>query len=232
CAMEKVFSIFTVWRAEKHNTVRHLNESRQFDFEMAFADEFVVMDVMVKSVQHMVKKVIEKNSEDLEILGVKLKVPAVKYMAFKETNELLKKNKVETNEHDLTGDGEKKLNQLFPDTIVFVHDWPLKGKPFYIMPRGGKSDAELSSGFDAIYKGMEITSGGQRVHLPELLEERLKEKGLKPKDFKSYVDSFRYGAPPHAGFGMGVERLTMVLLGLENIREAVMFPRDRDRLTP
>ena len=232
CAMEKVFSIFTVWRAEKHNTVRHLNESRQFDFEMAFADEFVVMDVMAKSVQHMVKKVIEKNSEDLEVLKVKIEIPAVKYITFKEANELLKKNKIETNEHDLTGDGEKKLNQLFPDTIVFVHDWPLKGKPFYIMPRGGKSDAELSSGFDAIYKGMEITSGGQRVHLPELLEERLKEKGLKPKDFKSYVDSFRYGAPPHAGFGMGVERLTMVLLGLENIREAVMFPRDRDRLTP
>ena len=117
---------------------------------------------------------------------------------------------------------------MFPNTIVFVHDWPLDGKPFYIMPKG----ENLSSGFDAIYKGMEITSGGQRVHIPELLEERLKAKGLNPKDFSSYVDSFRYGSPPHAGWGMGLERLTMLLLGLNNIREAVLFPRDRDRLSP
>ena len=96
------------------------------------------------------------------------------------------------------------------------------------MPKGKDS----SSGFDAIYKGMEITSGGQRVHLPDLLIERLKSKKLNPKDFKSYVDSFRYGAPPHAGWGLGLERLTMLILGLENIREAVMFPRDRDRTTP
>ena len=81
-------------------------------------------------------------------------------------------------------------------------------------------------------EGMEISSGGQRVHIPELLEERLKVKGLKPKDFKSYIDSFRYGAPPHAGWGMGLERLTMLILGVENIREVVLFPRDRTRLTP
>ncbi len=228
CSMEKVFAVFTVWRAEKHNTIRHLNESRQFDFEMAFADEFVVMDVLGKAVQHMVKKVIEKNSTDLEILEVKLKVPEVKYLTFKETNELLKKNGVKVDSHDLSGEGEKKLGELFPDTIVFVHDWPLQGKPFYIMPKGEDS----SCGFDAIYKGMEITSGGQRVHIPDLLIERLKAKGLNPDDFKSYVDSFRYGAPPHAGWGMGVERLTMVLLELNNIREAVLFPRDRDRLSP
>ena len=248
CAMEKVFSIFTVWRAEKHNTIRHLNESRQFDFEMAFADEFVVMDEMGKCVQKMIKDVIEKNSEDLEILDVRLKVPSIKYMTFLETNNLLKKEGIKIDAHDLTGEGEKKLGDLFPDTIVFVHDWPLKGKPFYIMPKGKFASTpqgspppaqkrsaiqeELSCGFDAIYKGMEITSGGQRVHLPELLEERLKAKGLNPKDFKSYIDSFRFGAPPHAGWGMGVERLTMVLLGLGNIREAVMFPRDRDRLSP
>jgi len=228
CAMERVFAVFTVWRAEKHNTIRHLNESRQFDFEMAFANEFVVMDELAKCVQHMVGKVIKDNAEDLEILNLKLKVPTTKYMTFADTNDLLKKKGINVDAHDLTGEGEKKLGELFPDTIVFVHDWPLKGKPFYIMPKGEDS----SCGFDAIYKGMEITSGGQRVHIPKLLEERLKVKGLNPKDFKSYIDSFRYGAPPHAGWGMGVERLTMVLLGLDNIREAVMFPRDRDRLTP
>jgi nondiscriminating aspartyl-tRNA synthetase len=228
CAIEKVFAIFTVWRAEKHNTTRHLNESRQFDFEMAFADDFVVMDVLARSIQYIITKLLAENKAELALLGVELKVPKTKYLTFEETNKLLKKEKIHTEETDLIPDGEKKLGELFPDTIVFVHDWPLKGKPFYIMPKG----ASLSCGFDAIYKGMEISSGGQRVHIPELLEERLKAKGLNPKDFKSYVDSFRYGAPPHAGWGMGLERLTMLILGLENIREAVLFPRDRTRLTP
>jgi aspartyl-tRNA synthetase len=228
CSMEKVFAVFTVWRAEKHNTLRHLNESRQMDFEMAFADEFDVMDVMGKCVQHIVRKLIEENSEDLKALGVTLKVPGVKYMTFSDVAKLMEKEGVEMGEDDLSGEAEKKLGELYPDTIVFVHDWPLSGKPFYIMPKGEK----LSCGFDAVYKGMEITSGGQRVHIPGLLIERLKTKGLNPDNFKSYVDSFRFGAPPHAGWGMGVERLTMLLLGLENIREAVLFPRDRDRLTP
>lgn len=228
CSIEKVFAVFTVWRAEKHNTVRHLNESRQFDFEMAFADEFVVMDVLARAVQHMIQKVIEINSKDLELLGVTLKVPAVKYMKFSDVAEVMKVEKIHMGADDLSGEAEKKLGELYPDTIVFVHDWPLKGKPFYIMPKGDN----LSCGFDAIYKGMEISSGGQRVHLPELLTKRLEVKGLNPKDFEGYIESFRYGAPPHAGFGMGVERITMLALGLTNIREAVLFPRDRDRLTP
>lgn len=228
CSMEKVFAVFTVWRAEKHNTVRHLNESRQFDYEQAFADEFVVMDVLARCVQFMVKYLLENNKQDLDLLGVNLKVPGVKYMTFEEVSTIMKKEKIHVGKDDLSGESEAKLGELYPDTIVFVHDWPLSGKPFYIMPKG----KDLSNGFDAIYKGMEISSGGQRVHLPALLTERLKVKGLNPKDFESYIDSFRYGAPPHAGWGLGVERLTMLVLGLNNIREAVLFPRDRDRLTP
>jgi aspartyl-tRNA synthetase len=228
CSMEKVFAIFTVWRAEKHNTVRHLNEARQLDFEMAFADEFVVMDVLGRCVQYIIKKIIDERKDELELIGVKLKIPKIKYLSFKETNDLLKKNKIKIEKKDLTGEGEKKLGELFPDTIVFVHDWPLEGKPFYIMPKG----KDMSCGFDAIYNGVEISSGGQRIHIPELLEERLKAKKLNLKDFKSYIDSFRYGAPPHAGWGVGLERLTMQILGLSNIREAVLFPRDRDRLRP
>lgn len=228
CAVEKVFTVFAVWRAEKHNTIRHLNESRQFDYEEAFADDKKAMDVLARCVQHIVHKVIEKNKRELELLKVDLKVPAVKYLTFAETAKLMKQHKVHVGEDDLSGESEEKLGELFPDTIVFVHDWPLSGKPFYIMPKGDKS----SHGFDAIYKGMEITSGGQRIHLPELLIERLKAKGMNPENFKSYIDSFRYGAPPHAGWGMGVERLTMQILGLKNIREATLFPRDRDRLTP
>jgi len=228
CSMEKVFAVFTVWRAEKHNTVRHLNESRQFDYEQAFADEFVVMEVLGRAVQFIVKKVIETNKKELELLELKLKVPGTKYLTFAEVAEIMGKHKVHVGKDDLSGESEKKLGELYPDTVVFVHDWPLSGKPFYIMPKG----KDLSAGFDAIYQGMEISSGGQRVHLPELLTERLKVKGLNPKDFKAYIDSFRFGAPPHAGWGMGVERITMLILGLDNIREAVLFPRDRDRLTP
>ncbi len=228
CSMEKVYAVFTVWRAEKHNTVRHLNEARQFDYEQAFANEFVVMDVLARCVQYIVKKVLEENQEELKLLEVEIKVPEVKYMTFEDVAKEMKKHKVHVGKDDLSGEAEKKLGELFPETIVFVHDWPLAGKPFYIMPKGENS----SAGFDAIYRGMEISSGGQRVHIPELLEERLKVKGLDPKDFKAYIDSFRFGAPPHAGWGLGVERLTMLILGLNNIREAVLFPRDRDRLTP
>ena len=233
CSMEKVFAIFTVWRAEKHNTVRHLNESRQLDFEMCFADDKIVMDVLARCVQYIVKRVLEENKKELELLKVEnLKVPDVKYFTFAEVAEIMKKHKVHVGKDDLSGESEEKLGELYPNTIVFVHDWPIAGKPFYIMPKDADPKATLSNGFDAIYLGMEISSGGQRVHLPKLLEERLKVKGLKPKDFKSYIDSFRYGAPPHAGWGVGLERLTMLILGIKNIREAVLFPRDRDRLTP
>ena len=228
CSMEKVFAVFTVWRAEKHNTIRHLNESRQFDYEQAFANEFVVMDVLARFVQYIIKKISEENKKELNLLDVKIKIPDVKYLTFAEAINILKKEKVHVGKDDLSGDAEKKLDELYPETIVFVHDWPISGKPFYIMPKG----EELSCGFDAIYKGMEISSGGQRIHAPELLIERLKVKGLNPKDFESYINSFRYGAPPHAGWGAGVERITMMILGLNNIREAVLFPRDRDRLTP
>jgi aspartyl-tRNA synthetase len=195
---------------------------------MGFADEFVVMDVLARSMQYIIKKVLEVNKEELELLGAKLKVPDVKYLTFAEVSELMKKHKVHVGKDDLSTDSERKLGELYPDTIIFVHDWPISGKPFYIMPKGDK----LSGGFDSIYRGMEISSGGQRVHIPKLLEERLKAKGLNLKDFKAYIDSFRYGAPPHAGWGMGLERIVMLILGLSNIREVTLFPRDRDRLTP
>jgi len=234
CSMEKVFAIFTTWRAEKHNTIRHLNEARQFDYEQAFSDDKKVMEVLAKCLQYMISKISKENKEELENLNVKLKIPKTKYLTFEQAEKLLKQKfpKVHVGKDDLSGEAEKKLCEMFPDTIVFVHDWPLSGKPFYIMPKNEKPDAKHSLGFDALYKGMEISSGGQRVHLPQLLEKRLKAKKLNPKDFKSYIDSFRYGAPPHAGWGLGVERLTMALLNLDNIREAVLFPRDRERLVP
>ena len=100
------------------------------------------------------------------------------------------------------------------------------------MPKEGKADAKMSEGFDALYMGVEISSGGQRIHLPELLIQRLKMKGLNPKNFEPYINSFKYGAPPHAGWSIGLERITQKICGLDNVKEATMFPRDRDRLTP
>ena len=232
CGVENMVTITPVWRAEKHNTVRHLNECRQMDIEMAFTDAKTVLEEMGKCVQYIVKQIIEKNKEELETLKLELKIPTPKFLTFAETKELVEKAGIKIPDHDLTGEAEKKLNELFPDTILFVYDWPLKGKPFYIMPKDEKVNAELSEGFDAIYKGMEISSGGQRIHIPKLLEERLKINGLNPKDFKPYIDSFRFGAPPHAGWSIGIERFTCALLKLPNIREACMFPRDRDRITP
>jgi nondiscriminating aspartyl-tRNA synthetase len=233
CSMEKTFMITPVWRAEKHNTVRHINEIRQMDIEMGFADQFAVMKQLEEVVKDMVKSVIENNKADLDLLNVQLKVPDAKYLHYDETIDLLNKNGIKVDKgDDLNPEAEKKLGELFPDTIVFVHSWPANIKPFYIMPKDGKADAEYSEGFDALYKGLEITSGGQRIHLPDLLIARIKGKGLNPESFKDYIDSFRYGAPPHGGWSIGLERMTILICGLDNIREGTMFPRDRDRITP
>lgn len=233
CSMEKTVMITPVWRAEKHNTIRHVNEIRQMDIEAAFHGQMAVMQQLEEVVQDIVKEVMKRNAGELKLLGVKLEIPEAKYLHYTETIELLKKNKIKISQgEDLSPEAEKKLNELFPHTIVFVHSWPCALKPFYIMPQDEKANAEFSEGFDAIYGGIEISSGGQRIHLPELLIARLKAKGLKPTSFKEYIDSFRYGAPPHAGWSIGLERLTGILTKQENIREVTMFPRDRYRLTP
>jgi len=228
CSIEKVFTIAPVWRAEKHNTIRHLNESRQMDIEMAFSGQREVMKELEDVVKYIIKNILDKCKNELNLLGVKLKIPKVKYLSYNETIKILKIKYGE----DLSPENEKRLDKLFPDSIVFVYSWPAEIKPFYIMPESENEKAKLSEGFDAIYKGLEISSGGQRIHLPELLEKRLKAKGLNPKNFKSYIDSFKFGAPPHSGWSIGLERLTQLITGQKNIREAVLFPRDRDRLTP
>ena len=228
--VEKVYTITPVWRAEKHNTVRHLNESRQMDVEVAFTNQMQIMKLEEEAVKHIVKNVLKKCDSEIKSLGLKekLKVPEAKYLSYDEAVEILKMEYGE----DFSPQDEKKLDEIFPDTVVFIHSWPADLKPFYIMPKDGKTNAKLSEGFDAIYGGMEISSGGQRIHVPELLEKTIKSKGLNPKDFKSYVDSFRFGAPPHAGWSIGLERMTQLIVGEKNIREAVLFPRDRDRLVP
>ena len=229
CSIERVFTITPVWRAEKHNTTRHLNESRQMDIEIAFADQEIVMKQLEKAVKYIIKNLIKTCEKELKYLKLNLKIPRAKYISYTDTIKLLKKNKIEIIEgEDLSPEAERKLSELYTDTIIFVHSWPINLKPFYIMPL----DNSTSAGFDAIYQGVEISSGGQRIHIPEILVERIKAKGLDHKNFQSYIDSFRYGAPPHAGWSIGLERFTQALLNLNNIREACLFPRDRDRLTP
>ena len=233
CSMEKTFMITPVWRAEKHNTVRHINEIRQMDIECAFMSQMDVMKLEEELVKHMISEVIKKNKPEIELLGLKLKVPTAKYISYDETIALLKKNGIKIAiGDDLNPEAEKKLGELFPETLVFVHSWPVSLKPFYIMPRGADIKAEYCEGFDCVYKGLEITSGGQRIHLPELLIAKIKQKGLNVESLKDFIDSFRFGAPPHSGWSIGLERLTMLLCDLDNVREATMFPRDRDRLTP
>ena len=228
CSMEKTFMITPVWRAEKHNTTRHINEIRQMDIEMAFANQESVMKEMAEVVQYIVKRVIENCKEELELLDVKLKIPKAVYLSYEEA---IKKVHGKSGE-DFTPEQERKLCDMYRGELVFTYSWPSKLKTFYIMTKDAKPDAKETCGFDALYGGVEICSGGQRIHLPELLIKRLKAKGLNPKNFESYINSFKYGSPMHAGWSIGLERLTQIICGLDNVKEATMFPRDRDRLTP
>jgi nondiscriminating aspartyl-tRNA synthetase len=231
CAIswEKVFSTSTIWRAEKHDTTKHINEIRQMDIEMAFANDMEVMKYLEQVVQFMVEKVIERNKADVDLLGLKISVPRAKYLKYSEAIDLMNENEIKMKiGDDFEPEAERKLCELFPNHIVFTHSWPSSIKPFYIWP---KEDG-TSGGFDALFGGIEISSGGQRIHVPDILIKQLKEKGLNPKDFDWYVDAFRYGAPMHSGWSIGLERMTQTLLGLDNIRECTLFPRDRKRLSP
>ena len=229
---EKVFSTSTVWRAEKHDTSKHINEIRQMDIEVAFVNDKEIMKYLEESVKFIVKEVIDKCKDELKLLDLDLKIPKAKYFSYNEAIELLNKHgfKLKIGD-DFEPEAERKFSKLFPNTIIFTYEWPSKIKPFYIWPKKGKGKG-VSGGFDAVYGGLEISSGGQRIHIAEMLIEQLKSKKLDPKDFKWYVDAFRYGAPIHSGWSIGLERLTQAILGLNNIREATLFPRDKKRLTP
>jgi aspartyl-tRNA synthetase len=229
CSMGKTFMITPVWRAEKHNTTRHINEIRQMDIEVAFTNQMEIMKQQEEVVIDIVQRVIKNCAKELEILGRKdIKVPKAIYLHYEDA---IKKVQGKVGE-DFTPEQERKLCEMYPGDLVFTHSWPAAIKPFYIMPTNEDPKAKESQGFDALYGGVEISSGGQRIHLPELLTAKIKAKGLNPKNFESYIDSFRYGAAPHSGWSIGLERITQIICGLDNVKEATLFPRDRDRLTP
>ncbi len=228
--LEKVFMTMPVFRAEKHNTTTHLNEIIQMDIEMAFADDKVAMDMLSSTFLAILKRV-EKN-ENLMELNPDFEVPKeVKRYTYTEIVELLNENNVKMEwGEDFTKEQEHKISELLNEEVFIIHEWPTKTRAFYSMPKEGDEDVCLA--YDLMYKGLEISSGAQRIHIPELLEEQLRKRGLKPENFDFYIEAFRYGAPPHAGWSIGLERLTMKVLNLNNIREAMLFPRDRTRVYP
>jgi nondiscriminating aspartyl-tRNA synthetase len=228
--LDKVFMIVPVFRAEKSNTIYHLTEVTQMDVEMAFADDNDAMKLLSEMVVHIIKEVIKSNQEDLKTLGVELKVPEVKRVAYKDAIAALNKNGANLKfGDDFTRETEEKLQKIYGDGLI-VNDYPREIKAFYSMPK--EDDKKIAKAYDFIYRGLEISSGAQRIHLPDLLKDSIKAKGLNPKDFEFYIDAFRYGAPPHAGWSIGLERLAMKITGAKNIRECSLFPRDRKRLLP
>jgi nondiscriminating aspartyl-tRNA synthetase len=234
CAIsfEKVFTVLPIFRAEKFEQPTHLNEVRQMDIEESFATDADVMKVLEGFMAHCVESVRVACAEELKRLGQELeplRLP-LKRIRYSEAVNMLRKSGEEIDHGmDFSKTQEKKLTGLVGQKAFFMVDWPLELKAFYAMP---DSDGRTARAFDLIYDGLEVSSGTQRIHLASLLIDRLKAKGLNPDNFKSYVDAFRYGAPYHAGWSIGLERLTMKMTGRENIREATMFPRDRNRLTP
>ncbi len=223
CAIsfEKVFTVLPIFRAEKFEQPTHLNEVRQMDIEESFATDADVMKVLEEFMAHCVKTVHDACSEELKRLGQELELLTLplKRVQYTEAVNMLQKS----------GEEIEQGMDFFGKKAFFMVDWPLELKAFYAMPN---PDGKTCRAFDLIYNGLEVSSGTQRIHLPSLLISRLRAKGLNPDNFKSYVDAFRYGAPYHAGWSIGLERLTMKVTGRENIREATMFPRDRNRITP
>lgn len=232
-AFEKVFTIVPVFRAEKFNQPTHLNEVRQMDVEQAFADDEDVMKVLEEVFVYILQQVKTNCDEELKLLKRDLKIPRLplRRVTYTEAIELLrKKNESIKWGEDFSKAHEKMLREIVKDEAFFIKDWPTSIKAFYAMPYD--DNPKICRAFDLIYNGLEISSGTQRIHIPELLEKQLKEKGLKPENFKFYIDAFRYGAAPHSGWSIGLERLTMTVTGKTNIREVTMFPRDRNRITP
>jgi nondiscriminating aspartyl-tRNA synthetase len=231
-SLEKVFEVGPFFRAEESHTRRHLSEFVSVDVEQAFADAGAVMDLLEQLMHHTCKVVKEKCSKELAVLKYKLQVPSVpfKRLTYEEVLSDLKKEGIEVPwGEDIPTEAERVLGKLNP-SFYFITDWPTRTKAFYIKPQ--EDNPNLCEGFDLMWRWMELVSGGTRIAEKDLLVSRLKEQGLKRESFKYHLQAFDYGMPPHAGWAIGLERLTMMLTGKKNIREVTFYPRDRDRLTP
>ncbi|MGV8085588.1 MAG: aspartate--tRNA(Asn) ligase [Candidatus Bilamarchaeum sp.] len=230
--LERVFITTPVFRAEKHEGPFHINEILQMDIEMAFATDLDAIEILSSVFTYMLGQVKEQNSEDLKTLGIELNVPKeAKTIKYEDAVALLSTHgeKIRFGE-DFSKEQEAKLCELTKHEALVIKDYPTAVRAFYSMPY--PDNPKICKSYDLIYKGMEICSGAQRIHTPDLLQQQIAARDMSPEHFKSYIDAFKYGAPPHAGWSIGLDRLTMAVCGLKNIREAVMFPRDKQRLKP
>ncbi len=235
---QRVFEIAPVFRAEHHDTSRHLNEYTSMDFEMGFINSFEdIMQMETGALKYIMNLLKSEYSQELELLHADIpeitEIPTIKFMDAKEL--IMKKFKYtpsdmkdfDPQEEEMLGKWAKK--ELGSD-FLFVTHYPSIKRPFYTMD--DPENPEFTLSFDLLFRGLEITSGGQRVHDYKAQVEKMIKCGMNPEEFETYLMLHKYGAPPHGGLGIGLERLTMHLLGFKNVREATMFPRDINRVSP
>ncbi|HAP22210.1 MAG TPA: aspartate--tRNA(Asn) ligase [Lachnospiraceae bacterium] len=235
---DRVFEAAPVFRAEKHNTKRHLNEYTSLDFEMGYIDSFQdIMEMETGFLQYTMKLLEKDYEKELQLLGVTLpKTDRIPQVRFDEAKKLVaeKYDHVIRNPYDLEPEEEVLIGRYFKEEMdadfVFVTHYPSKKRPFYAMD--DPDDATFTLSFDLLFHGLEITTGGQRIHDYQMLTDKLAERGMTDEGMEQYMMIFKHGMPPHGGLGIGLERLTMKLLGEDNVRETTLFPRDINRLEP
>ena len=230
--LERVFEISSFYRAEKSHTGRHLSEFTSIDMESAFMNYTDVMDILEDLVVSTFKYVSENCKKEQETIGNKVIIPnsPFKRITYSQALEELnnKDAKLEFGD-DLLDSHLRMLGETYPE-FYFLTDWPLKIKPFYISEK--EDNAELSESFDLQFGYLELSSGGTRLHNPEKIKMRLSEQNLDPAKFSEHLQAFDWGMPPHAGWGLGLERLLTVIIGIDNVREVILYPRDPERLKP
>ena len=235
---DRVFETGPVFRAEKHNTKRHLNEYTSLDFEMGFIDSFMDICKMETAMLQYVVELLKKDyAKEIALLKIELpNVEKIPFVRFDEAKRLIaeKYDRQIRSPHDLEPEEEALIGEYFKSEygadFVFVTHYPSKKRPFYAMD--DPEDKEFTLSFDLLFRGLEITTGGQRIHDYETLLKKIAEKGMDIEGMEDYLDCFKYGMPPHGGLGIGLERLTMKMIGEDNVREACLFPRDMTRLKP
>lgn len=235
---ERVYEIGPVFRAEKHATQRHLNEYTSLDLEMGFLHSFTDLMALEQGfLRRLVALLRQEYAGELALLGAELPdaehIPAVR---FDEAKRLAAEayGYAIREPYDLEPEEEQHIGryakEVWGSDFVFVTHYPGRKRPFYTMD--DPEDPRYTLSFDLLFRGVEITTGGQRIHNYGQQVEKLKARGMEPEDFSGYLLFHKHGAPPHGGLGIGLERLTMQLCGLDNIRRASLFPRDRTRLEP